>query len=776
MLTSGGSAATILFAGDGLPALKNFQARYQFQNTLIRDSRGAILYNMADLSKTRGRRVVEPLVNPAHNSAFYRRHHEDWLVGPHGQGIPVVLQNATIATEDATFYSNPGFDPLSMARASYQNFTQGRIVSGASTITQQLVKEYMLSPDPSLSRKAEEIFLAAELTRKYPKSRILYYYLNSIPYGTLSVGAEAASETYFNKFVWQLDLAQCALLAGLPEGPSIYNPVNNLPAALDRMHYVLHLMYMHGFLRDAQGRPDPALIDKAMAEARTWKFSVPVTHERYPHFVDYAIQQLRSIRALQGKIYNGLDVYTTIDPRLQDAAQATVKDQVSQLAFNHVTDGALVSMDLRPQYYGWVRAMVGSADYNNAAIAGQINMADTPRQPGSSFKPFNYIYAFENGLSPATTVLDGPLAIPDPGNPADGGVFAPEDYDHSFHGTVTLRVALQNSLNVPAVRVEQFSGVNNVAHMAMKMGIKSLRSDNPQCCGWALTLGGMERGVRLVEETSAYGVFASGGHTVPPIAIARVYDRTTGKLLYDWRRDGPKPQMVLKSAGSTNYSPYAYIMNNVLSDNTSRCLPQVCEFGTDSPLNLGRTAAAKTGTTNAFTDNWTVGYTPQILTGVWVGNADSSAMVGTTGITGAAPIWHDYMLQAFNILNLPPVDFPQPDGVYLGSECRLPGNYDAFSYFNYDVYAGTIPYCTVGAQSQLSVPQAPQSYQAPSAPVAPSQPAAPQPTAVPQQVVPTQPALPQPTQPAQQPVTPQQPAQLPPASSGNSAPPGTVPP
>jgi membrane peptidoglycan carboxypeptidase len=425
--------------------------------------------------------------------------------------------------------------------------------------------------------------------------------------------------------------------------------------------------------------------------------------------------------------------------------------------------------------------MVGSADYNNVKISGQINMADRPRQPGSSFKPFNYVYAFQHGLSPATSVLDAPVAIPDTGNPDDNGWYEPTDYDQMWHGTVTLRTALQNSLNVPAVKVEQYdSSVGGsvratVGQQAVNMGIKSLFADNPHCCGWATTLGGMEQGVRLVEETSAYGTFGTLGTTVPPVSIWKVYDRTTHKLLYSAQADGPKPVQVLKP-------PYAYVMTNVLSDNASRCLPSVCEFGLDSPLNLGRPAAAKTGTTNSFTDNWTVGYTPDIVTGVWVGNADSSPMVGTTGITGAAPIWHDYMLKALQILNLPPKPFPEPPGVDAGTTCRLPGDYAAYSTMGYDIFAGLVPYCSVGsydttlpvAPQQQSVPYQPPVQQAPvqqsvqqpaplptAAPAAPAVPTPiPQPPAVQQQPVqqaPVQQAPPPPAQPAQ-PAAPTQPS------------------
>lgn len=781
MLTSGASAATIFFYGQSLPSLTNFKNHFQFQNTRFFAADGrTLLYDMANLSKSKtGRRVVKPLVSPGHPTAYYQATKQDWLVGPSTGtypnvrcdrtcGIPTVLQDATIATEDATFYSNPGFDPLSIARAAIDDITTGHIVSGASTITQQLVRSYLvLNPNPSLTRKAEEIVLAAELTQKYPKSEILYYYLNSVPYGNQTYGAQAAARTYFRKNVWELDLAESALLAGLPEAPSIYDPVSNLSAAKERMRYVLHLMYIHGSLPD-NGRGQQATIDAIMnsKEVRNWRFSPPQTRMRYPHFVQYAIRQLQDIKSLNGRIYNGLDVVTTIIPALQDAAQQTVTGQISTLGAYHVTDGALVSLDLRrgPNgCYGCIRAMVGSPDYNNAAISGKINMADSPRQPGSSFKPFNYVYAFEHGLGPATTVVDAPISIPDPGNPENGGYYQPQNYDKTFRGTVTLRVALQNSLNIPAVKVEEYNATctdacggsvyNTVAKQAMRQGITDLMADNPQCCGWALTLGGLERGVRLVQETAAYGSFATpDGVTVPPVAIWKVYDRNTHKLLYDSSKDGPKPQQAFPAPTGGSPGAYGYEITNVLSDDASRCTPIVCEFGTGSDLWLNRPAAAKTGTTNSFTDNWTVGYTPDIVTGVWVGNADNSPMVGTTGITGAAPIWHDFMLKAFDILKLPPKAFPQPSGVSFGYSCRLPGAYGAYSTFGSDIYVNEIPLCSVpeaAGSSQYVPPTQPQApvYVAPTVAPAPVATAVPLQPTVPPAPAPTQPPVAPPTQP-----------------------------
>jgi membrane peptidoglycan carboxypeptidase len=798
MLTSGASATTIFFYGLDLPSLNKFATRVAFQDTLIRDRNGRVLYDLADVSrKDRGRRTVEPLLDVSHPQAYYVANNQYWLKGadankdargvPHPQAIPIVLQDATIATEDATFYSNFGFDPVSILRAGYDDLTTGHVVSGASTITQQLIKRFMLSPSPSLSRKAEEIILAAELTQKYPKSEILWYYLNSVSYGNLAIGAEAAAKAYFNTDVWNLDLAQSALIAGLPEAPSIYDPITNFPAAKARMRYVLHLMYIHGYLKDASGQPDASFIDKSMAEANKWKFTPVSTPQIYPHFVQYVIDWLQQQPDLSKLIYNGLDVTTTIDPQLQDAAQGYVSDQIGSLGAYNVTDGAVVTMDLRHSCYGCILAMVGSPKYDNNAISGQYNMADTPRQPGSSLKPFNYALAFKNGLSPATTVLDGPIAIPDTGNPQDGGWYEPTDYDHSWHGVVTLRTALQNSLNVPAVRVEQFNAQqdgggqsavrDSVGALAVKMGIDDLFVDNPTCCGWALTLGGLYRGVRLVQETSAFGAFGTGGIKVPPIPVWQVHDRTTGKILWDARQhvDYSEDARVLKA-------PIAYLINNVLSDNAARCAA-VCEFGTDSPLNLGRPAAAKTGTTNAFTDNWTVGYTPQIVTGVWVGNADDSPMVGTTGLTGAAPIWNQVMTKAISLLNLPPVDFFQPPGVSFGSTCEAQGPYGV-SYLtsSYDAYYNEVPLCSVGADAASTLPVQPSTQSsgtAPQPPAVTNQPPtsqqAPPSTAQQVQPVPTSvPTRPQSTQPtAPQQTAPQQSVPQPPATQQPST--GTQP-
>jgi membrane peptidoglycan carboxypeptidase len=646
-----------------LPSIDRFSVQYDFQNARIFDSQGHLLFTMADLGKNGGRRQVEPLqarddVYSACRNGVNR--------------IPLLLQNATIATEDATFYTNPGFDALSILRAAVQNFQSGHIVSGASTITQQVVRAELLSQTQSIDRKAQEIALAYEISKKYSKTQILSFYLNSVPYGNLAIGAEAGAEVYFHQPVCSIDQAQAAFLAGLPRAPSIYDPVRHRAAAMTRYRQVLGLMYKHGYL---QSKFEVAA---ALAEARYWHFSPPSIGMRYPQFVRFVIDQLKAMPAIRNQIFSGLDITTTLDPRLQDLAQRAVTQQIDTLTAQHVTDGALTSLDLRPRHYGWILAMVGSAHYREKA--GQINMTISPRQPGSSMKPFNYIWAFQHGVSPGTEVVDSPVQLPDPNDTEHHGWYVPVDYDHQFHGAVTAREALANSLNVPAVKVEYYvTGAQHVAQNAARFGMSSLYKDNPGlACSvcYSVTLGGLARGTRLLEETAAYGVFATGGLKVPPIAIWKIVRRSTGQMLYcseDCPASVTPASWLLRARKRVLDLAHAYEMTDVLSDNNARCAPQVCEFGLTSPLVLSHPAAAKTGTTNDWTDNWTVGYTPQIVTGVWTGNADHTPMVNVIGITGAAPIWQQYMEGAFGILNLPPEPFIAPPNVVRSAECSVPG-------------------------------------------------------------------------------------------------------
>jgi membrane peptidoglycan carboxypeptidase len=659
------TTAAALFVAQ-IPSTARFHLRYGFQDARVYDSTGDLLADLPDLNPNAGERIVEPLQA--------RSDRRDACRGGIDR-IPLTLQKATIATEDATFYTNPGFDLQSIVRAAWQDWNTGRIISGASTITQQVVRAAMLSDARTFTRKADEIALAYLISRSYSKQALLWYYLNTVYYGNLAYGAEAAAATYFDEPVCRLDVAQAALLAGLPESPSALDPITHPAAALTRLRAVLHLMLVH---RD---RRSPRQVTAALQEAQRWRFFATPVPMRYPLFVQYALSRLDALPGFPAALYSGIDVYTTLDPRLQDLALHLVTQQVNSLVAQHVTDGALVSLDLRHQYYGWIRAMVGHA--HGTGPASQVNMAIQPRQPGSSMKPFNYIWAFTNhGVGSGTLVTDSPIVLPDPGNPLDGGWYAPIDYDHTFHGTITVRQAVANSLNVPAVKTEYYvTGIDNVATTAYRFGMAHLYSDNPgltcSVC-YAVTLGGMPRGTRLLEETAAYGVFATDGWKVPPVAIWKVVQRATGKILYcsEDCPAGVRPDPVLASRQRRVLAAAAaYEMTNILSDDAARCTPQVCEFGRGSPLKLDRPAAAKTGTTNDWTDNWTVGYTPQLVTGVWVGNADRTPMVNVNGITGAAPIWHDFMDGAFGLLQLSVVGFQQPPGVITTDRCQIAGTH-----------------------------------------------------------------------------------------------------
>lgn len=761
LLSGGASAAGAMYFASQLPPASRFHIQYAFQDARIYDAQGDLLTDMSNLrTKSGGTRIVEPL------QAL--RDRGDPCRGRVDR-IPLLLQNATIATEDATFYKNPGFDAFSILRAAYQNWRYGHIVSGASTITQQLVRSNMLNGERTFKRKAQEVALAYEITRRFSKRKILWYYLNSVYYGNLAYGAQAAAQLYFSEPVCRLDEAQAALLAGLPRGPSVYDPVRYPAAALARMKTVLDLMHKHGYLRSR------AEMQRDLQEASRWRFSLPKSHMRYPQFLQYAVGQLMQIPRLRGELYKGIDVYTTLNPRVQDLAQGTVTQQIDSLSAQHVTNGALVSLDLRPHHYGWILAMVGSAHYTDRT--GQINMADTPRQPGSSIKPFNYIWAFSHGAGPGTLVTDSPISLPDPNNPQDGGMYQPVNYDHRWHGTLPLRVALDNSLNVPAVKVEYaLTHPDHVAQTAKSFGMSSIYRDNPgldcSVC-YALTLGGLARGTRLVEETAAYGAFATGGWTVPPVAIWKVVRRSDHRVLFCSSDcpPGVHPDSWITPRAHVIDSQHAYEMTDVLSDNNARCTPQVCEFGQISPLVLDRPAAAKTGTTSDWTDNWTLGYTPQIVTGVWTGNPDHSSMINVTGIVGAAPIWHDFMESAFSLLNLPPEAFAQPPGLIRSAQCSG-GSYGTIDL---EVQGAPPPLCSIpnpagspscspyGTYGSYPCPGY-NPYPSNTGAVTPYYPAVPQPVAPPAQPAPVQPAPVQPVQPAPQPANPQPPAAQPPAA------------
>jgi 1A family penicillin-binding protein len=628
-----------------LPSVSDLQQRAShFETTRILDRNGDLLYEILDPNAGRRTYVTLDKISPA-------------------------LVAATIATEDKNFYSHPGYDILAIIRAIWQNYTSGETVSGASTITQQLARSILLSPSERAQqnyfRKAREIILAAEITRRYTKDQILELYLNQIYYGNLSYGIEAAAETYFGTTSDKLTLAQAAFIAGLPQSPAVYDIYTNRDATLARNQQVLSLMVQASYEQNCikvSNSPQPVCVDPAVAaaaaaEIRIYTFQPTTINMRYPHWVNYVRAQLESNYDAQTIYQSGFTIYTTLDPTLQDVAQQIVTAQIAKLAANRASDGALIA--IRPST-GEILAMVGSADFYNVAISGQVNMAvSETRQPGSSIKPVNYVAAFEKGWTPATLIWDVPSEFPPSGDPADPRPpYIPNNYDNRFHGPVTVRTALANSFNIPAVKTLQFVGVygdHGMVAMANRLGISSL---NRTDYGLSLTLGGGD--VSVLEMVGMFSVFANSGVKIPPVSILKIVDYQ-GKVVYEYKP--PKGDQVISPE-------HAYLMTSILSDNQARA-PM---FGTNSVLNLPFTVAAKTGTTNDFRDNWTLGYTPDLAAGVWVGNADYTPMVNTTGVSGAAPIWSQFMQYAVPYeTSGHPSPFVRPAGIVDKVICSLSG-------------------------------------------------------------------------------------------------------
>lgn len=591
------------------------------------DAYGTLIYEAVD----RGLQISEPLNHISSN-----------------------LMDAEIATEDKYFWSNPGYDITGIVRAALSDLTQGHIVAGGSTITQQLIKNVVVGNADTIIRKLQEIILAPQATRYYTKQQIMDMYLNTTYYGNAAYGAEAAAFVYFGlrdtpgaTAAAQLDLAQSAMLAGIPQNPDLYNPFVHPQATLARMQTVLTQMRL-------QGHITPAQEDQAIAEVQGQHFLRPgiVNNSLAPHFVAYALNELASdLHVKESDLSrSGLIVSTTLDLPLQNKILKVAQENVKALsATNHLTDSAEALIDF---HSGAIRVLLGNIDPTNPQY-GQFDVATQGyRQSGSAFKPFVYATAFEQGLSPGMPVLDAPVSIPlCCGLPP----YSPQNYDLRFHGLLSIRDALQNSFNVPAVKVLYKTGVDASLHTAQTMGITSYNG----APNYTMVLGTL--GVHLLDMTSAYGVFADGGVRVPAHAIDTVYD-ADGKLVY--RSD---------TTGKRVISPQiAYLMTNVLSDNQARTY----EFGACSALYLYSNSqaqcyagnpgtvypsAVKTGTSQNFADNWTIGYTGDYVMGVWAGNNDNSPMINVIGVTGAGPIWHAGMLLAEQ--GHTPTNFSAPPGL-----------------------------------------------------------------------------------------------------------------
>jgi 1A family penicillin-binding protein len=550
--------------------------------------------------------------------------------------IPQSLVDATISAEDSQFYNHVGFRPESIMRAAYKIWKKEE-VQGGSTITQQLIKNVLLSSERTLQRKVKELVLAVLVESKYSKQQILELYLNNIPYGGEAWGVESASKKYFGKDVWELSLAESALLAGLPSSPTTYSPLIDPTMAKQRQKYVLDRMVETGYLSKEEA-------DAAFAEELLYK--TDTNYMRAPHFVDYVRKDLEKKYGKRFVELGGLTIKTTLDVNLQDKVQKIVTDGVENNQRLNISNGAAVVLDSQNAE---ILAYVGSVDYYKENW-GAYDVASAYRQPGSSIKPVTYALALANGYTPATIIKDSPVTFQIRG----GKPYTPVNYDGKFHGNVTLRSALANSYNIPAVRLAQAFGPDNVVALGRQMGLTNWEVDGSY--GLSVTLGGKE--VRLVDLTNTYATFARRGtykELTPYLSIkdGRGFEIYTGT-----------PKIEQKALTEE----VSYLIWHILSDNIAR-LPA---FGTQNFLSLqGRSVAVKTGTTDLKRDNWTLGFTPSYTVGVWVGNNDNKPMNPylASGLSGAAPIWNGI----FNVVTEGKPDEPMvmPNGVFvrLYKEC-----------------------------------------------------------------------------------------------------------
>jgi penicillin-binding protein 1C len=619
-------ALTWLMFGN-LPSPEALPGQLNTPSIRIVDRNGQALYEI--LPENGGRHAVLPL-----------------------EAIPLTLQQATIATEDSRFYSNPGIDLTGVLRSMWINLRGGETLAGGSTITQQVARNLLLDEternERNLRRKLREALLAWQLTRRFSKTELLGMYLNQMYYGGLAYGVEAAAQTYFGKPASELDLAESAVVAGLPQAPALYNPFSDLEAARQRQLVVLGLMESQGYITGEQ----------SAAAARE---PLVLSGEPYPieapHFVLMVRALLDEILTPE-QIYDsgGLIVQTTLDLNWQHKAENAVTRQIenlkrSQDGLGHnVHNAALVALDPAT---GEILAMVGNTDYFDSQNQGAINMVLAPRQPGSALKPLVYAQAFDparpDPWTAATQILDVRTAFVT----HDGRAYQPENYDLQEHGPVLARQALASSLNIPAVKTLDHIGLADLFSLAQKLGITTLH--DPENYDLSLALGGGE--VRLLDLTAAYGVFANGGLRVLPVAIQSV--RTLeDEIVYSSPQ--PRQPRVLDER-------VAWLISDILSDNQARTLG----FGPNSALRLDRPAAVKTGTTTNFHDNWTVGYTPELVVGVWAGNASYEPMREVDGLSGAAPIWHQFIRSV--LTGRPETPFQRPPGITRLEICSLSG-------------------------------------------------------------------------------------------------------
>ena len=683
ILCSSGAASAYGYYQSEFPRLQGIANQQISQTTHIYDRNGVLLYDVFDPNGG-GRRT--PV---SYND------------------IPPIMDDAMIAAEDKTFWDNSGIDPQAIIRAGFQYLQNNdQVVSGASTITQQVIKNLTNERQITLARKITEAVLAVGLTQQYPKWKILEIYFNISPFGAQELGVEAAVEDYFHIMpqcnaqhvctpaITNLDLdlnthkhdpilglARASLLAGMPQNPSNYDPTispTNKQNALQRQDEVLSEMLSMQTQVPGLGTITPAMIQQAEALTAKMTFTPYVHHILAPHFVLWVIQQLEDQLGVETLLNGGFNIRTTIDINLEEFVENAVRRHLDKPEYqpfvgdygpldtvHNVNDSAVVVMSAKT---GEILAMDGSADWNSndPRVDGQVNAALAYRQTGSSFKPIVYATAFEMGWYPGMVVPDRLTYFPYPkdgvatlnvNNPKDTA-YHPPDYGGGYHNlNSTIRIDIANSFNVPAVKTFEFAGVDNVANMARRLGITALDDDvakHNTFLGPATALG--TAGVPLIQMVGAYQVFANQGVRIPPKSILDIWDNY-GHNLYHFDPTNPGGVQVITPQ-------IAYLMTSILSDEKARAL----EFGNDHVLSMydwqqadgqQHEAAAKTGTTDNFKDNWTIGYTPDVVVGVWSGNADDSPFSGNVvGITGAGPIWHSVIERASGACNIDGAGIP----------------------------------------------------------------------------------------------------------------------
>lgn len=604
--------------------------------------------------------------------------------------IPKVMQQATIAIEDKDFYKHGGIDPVGgVLRAAAATLT-GRKLQGGSTITQQLVKTALLSPERTIIRKIKEIILSFWVEILYPKDKILELYLNQVPYGGTAWGIETAAEKYFGKSVKDLTLSEASLLAGLPQAPTLYSPFGAHPElAKARQKEVLRRMTEDHYISQ----------DQANAAFATELHFKQEPNIKAPHFVMYVKEQLVNKLGEALVERGGLKVTTTLDFDLQDYAQATVASEVNKLHDLHVTNGAAL---ITKPATGEILAMVGSTDYF-ASPSGSFNVTTALRQPGSSIKPINYSIGIEKKIvTPATMFLDTPTCFANINQPN----YCPHDYDGKFHGPVQLRFALGNSYNIPAVKMLYLNSVRDMVASASAFGLETLK--DPDRYGLSLALGGGE--VKMVDMAEAFGIFANTGIRKDLISVLKVEDRN-GKILeeqHDPNISKSLPSQLFINGPRVLSPETTFLISHILLDNNAR----QDAFGPNSSLVIpGHTVSVKTGTTDDLRDNWTIGYTPQYLVATWVGNNDNSPMnrALVSGVTGAAPIWNKLMKKSLE--GKPDIWPKQPENIVGAQICTvsglLPPNPDGddkgcvtrFEYF----IKGTVPNQRENLKQQVQI-------------------------------------------------------------------------